>query len=507
MEIGPKSLSKNHLGENVTDMNDVRTAVVKAKTAKEKCEILQKVLGGLKEESIEGYAILLEAFEGGFGAPIRGYAKKCVVFANKKFPGLRAKADLVRQEELDKLINSAADYPDSRICPICQLEIPFSAIKCHHCSEFTKIEPIQTVENTYTKSAVDIMKKAFHLGASDIHLSVGYRPIFRISGTMEHQKDLPVLKPSDTLSLGYQLLNEDSKRLYQSNKEVDQAYEVPNTCRLRLNIAQERLGSAVVARILPSEILSMEDLRFRNQDVFSNLCMEVNGLILVTGPTGSGKSTTLAAMLDYINTNRSEHMITIEDPIEFVHSPKKSKIMQRELRTNTLSFGNALKSALRQDPDIILVGELRDIETTSLALEAAETGHLVFGTLHTNSASKTIDRIVNMFPAEDQAKIRMNLSENLKGIIAQQLIKKEGGGRIAIQEIMLKSTAISALIRDAKTFQINEYIQTAKDRGMQLMDDMIKAALSVGDISPENAYRYALNKVDFAYTKKQQDDI
>jgi len=183
--------------------------------------------------------------------------------------------------------------------------------------------------------------------------------------------------------------------------------------------------------------------------------MEVNGLILVTGPTGSGKSTTLAAMLDFVNTNRSEHMITIEDPIEFVHSPKKSKIMQRELRTNTLCFGNALKSALRQDPDIILVGELRDEETTALALEAAETGHLVFGTLHTNSAAKTIDRIVNMFPSEDQAKIRMNLSENLKGIIAQQLIKKEGGGRVAVQEIMLKSIAISALIRDGKTFQIN----------------------------------------------------
>ena len=288
-----------------------------------------------------------------------------------------------------------------------------------------------------------------------------------------------------------------------TEKETDMAFDIRGTCRLRVNAAEERLGCTVVARILPSHILSMDDLKFRAKDVFQRMCLEVNGLILVTGPTGSGKTTTLAAMLDYINSQRNEHMITIEDPIEFVHTPKKSKIMQRELRTNTLTFYNALRSALRQDPDIILVGELRDQETTALALEAAETGHLVFGTLHTNSASKTIDRIINMFSAEDQAKVRVNLAENLKGIIAQQLVKKVGGGRVVVQEIMLRNTAIAALIRDGKTYQINEYIQTAKNMGMQTMDEAIRLALEQGENkSGKCIYRYALNKADFTYTKE-----
>jgi|GEM_PF-429032 twitching motility protein PilT len=488
-------------------MTHFREEIQKIKLPKAKCELLQKLLGTLNEDSLEDYRVLVDAYQGTFGKEIRGYAKKCLQFADKKHPSLRKKLEEEKKAEVERQIHSTEDLPEERKCPMCQMSIPFTALTCHHCGASTKVEAPREVANTYPVTAVDMMKKANSLGASDIHCSVDYHPIFRISGTMIHQKDLPLLKAEDTLSIAYQMLDNETKRIFESQKEVDQAFDIPGICRLRLNVAEERRGPAIVARILPSSILSMDDLRFENKEVFIKLCQEVNGLILVTGPTGSGKSTTLAAMLDYINKFREEHMITIEDPIEFVHEPKKSKIMQRELRTNTLSFHNALKSALRQDPDIMLVGELRDQETTALALEAAETGHLVFGTLHTNSAAKTVDRVINMFPAEDQAKIRVNLAENLKGIIAQQLIKKVGGGRVAVQEIMLRSNAISALIRDGRTFQINEYIGTAKNKGMQLMDDCIQKNLARGDISKENAYRYALNKTNFVYSEEQKDDF
>lgn len=488
-------------------MANYREDIQNIKSAKDKCELLQKMLGVIKDDSLEEYKVLVDAYQGAFGKQIRGYAMKCLAFADKKYPGLRKQLESEKKAEVEAAIHSTDNLPESRHCSTCRMTIPYTALKCHYCGENTKVEAPREIANTYPTTAVDLMKKANSLGASDIHLAVGYHPIFRVSGTITHQNDMPILKAQDTLSLAYQMLENETKRIFESQKEVDQAFDIPGVCRLRLNVAEERKGATIVARILPSEILSMDTLRFENKETFIKLCLEVNGLILVTGPTGSGKSTTLAAMLDYINENREEHMITIEDPIEFVHQPKRSKIMQRELRTNTLSFHNALRSALRQDPDIMLVGELRDQETTALALEAAETGHLVFGTLHTNSAAKTVDRVINMFPAEDQAKIRVNLAENLKGIIAQQLIKKVGGGRVAVQEIMLKSHAISALIRDGRTYQINEYIQTAKDRGMQLMDDCIRKHRERGDISQEDAYRYALNKADFAYTSEQKQAL
>lgn len=471
---------------------------------KEKAAFIQQLLGTMKPDSVEEYALIKAAASGEYGAELKGFGAKCLDYANKKFPRMGEAHQSAQRKKLDDMVKPKADNPESRKCQYCLMEIPYEALKCHHCGEHVTVEEIVEVANTYPVSAVDIFKKAKQMGCSDIHLSVGYHPIFRVSGEMRHMNEMPLLKPSDTLSLGYQCLNDDCKRIFQSEKEVDQAMDIPGICRIRLNVAQERLGTAIVARILPSTVLSMDELKFNKKDVFIKLCLEINGLIVVTGPTGSGKSTTLAAMIDYINRYRTEHIITIEDPIEFVHAPMKSKIMQRELRTNTKSFKNALKSALRQDPDIMLVGEMRDRETTELALEAAETGHLVFGTLHTNSAAKTVDRIINMFPADDQPQVRNSLAENLKGIIAQQLIRKEGGGRVAVQEIMLKSTAISNLIREGKTFQMNEYISTAREQGMQLMDDVIKSFLEQKLISRENAYRYAIHKAQFAYTDDQK---
>jgi twitching motility protein PilT len=485
-------------------MSNFEAQIDAAATPKEKSAIIQKILGTLTKGSLEDYRLLQRTVDGDFGNALKGFGQKCIGFADKKFPNLKTDLQVKTKKEIESLVKPAEDLPDNKACKFCLQTIPYTALKCFHCVEFVKVEKVRVIENTYPITAHELYKKANKLGTSDIHLAVGFHPIFRISGTMTHMKEMPILTDKNCMSLAYQTLSDDSKRIFEVNKEVDQAFDIEGVCRLRLNVAEERRGVMVVARILPSEILSMDDLKFRNQEVFVKLCQEVNGLILVTGPTGSGKSTTLAAMIDYINTNRQEHIITIEDPVEFVHQPKQSKIMQRELRTSTLSFGNALKSALRQDPDIMLVGELRDLETTELALEAAETGHLVFGTLHTNSAAKTIDRIINMFPSEDQDKVRTALAENLKGIIAQQLIKKVGGGRVAPQEIMLKSLAISALIREKKTYQINEYIRQGSRIGMQTMDDTIKIMLEEGSITPLNAFRYALNKTDFAYTDEQK---
>jgi twitching motility protein PilT len=484
-------------------MSNFKESILQANGPKEKAEQIQKMLATITKDSLEEYEFLCALSSGEHGADIKAYAAKCLDYVQKKFPSLKEAVEAEKQKKLDSLVQRKTTNPPTKKCTFCLTEIPFEALKCSHCHEFAPVEEPVHVSNTYPISVIDIFKKAKQLGASDIHLSVGYHPIFRVSGEMVHQKNMPVLKPSDCLSLSYQVLTDDGKRRFETEKEVDQAFDIEGVCRLRLNVAQERKGAALVARILPSKILSMDDLKFKNKPVYIKLCMEINGLIVVTGPTGSGKSTTLAAMMDYINTNRTEHIITVEDPIEFVHMPKKSKIMQRELRTNTKSFYAALRSALRQDPDVMLVGEMRDKETTELALEAAETGHLVFGTLHTNSAAKTIDRIINMFSAEDQSQVRTSLSENLKGIIAQQLIKRVGGGRVAVQEIMLKNTAISNLIREQKTYQINEYIGTAKSMGMQLMDDEIRRFLELGEITREDAYRYALNKVDFALESEE----
>ncbi|PLX99203.1 MAG: type IV pili twitching motility protein PilT [Desulfuromonas sp.] len=329
-------------------------------------------------------------------------------------------------------------------------------------------------------------------GGSDLHLSPQNPPMIRVSGELT-----PVMQQrlshDQIKGLVYEIMNEGQRSKFENTLDLDFAYEVPALeARFRANIFVGRLGVSAVFRIIPSEILTVEQLGLPN--TLLKLTNYKKGLILVTGPTGSGKSTTLAAMIDYINKNRKEHILTVEDPVEFVHQSQKSLINQREVGRHTKSFANALKASLREDPDIILVGEMRDLETIELAITAAETGHLVFGTLHTNSAAKTIDRIINVFPQEQQEQIRAMLAESLKGVIAQQLCRTVDGKRAAALEIMIVTTAISNLIREAKTFQIPSIIQTAKGEGMQLMDQALQALLTAKKISPDEAYRFAANK-------------
>jgi twitching motility protein PilT len=284
--------------------------------------------------------------------------------------------------------------------------------------------------------------------------------------------------------------------------DFDFAYEIEGLARFRVNVFWQRKGLAAVFRTIPSDILTADDLGL--PDAVRRLCMLTKGLVLVTGPTGSGKSTTLAAMVDLINESRAEHILTIEDPIEFTHPNKKCLVNQREVGTNTRSFANALRAALREDPDVILVGEMRDKETIELGITAAETGHLVFGTLHTNSAPKTVDRMIDVFPADQQEQIRAMLAESLKGVISQVLLRKKGGkGRIAAQEIMVGSPAISNLIRENKVFQIPSMIQTGKKDGMQLLDQHILEYLMAGVIEPAEAYMKSNNKQAF---KQYLDD-
>ncbi|MFC1542241.1 type IV pilus twitching motility protein PilT, partial [Candidatus Latescibacterota bacterium] len=302
---------------------------------------------------------------------------------------------------------------------------------------------------------------------SDLHISVGAPPIIRISGDLTPLSS-NILPQAETKKLLYEIMSPFQQEQFEKNMEMDFAYSLPGIGRFRANIFLQKRGIAAVFRIIPETILSVEQLNSPPQILnFANLH---KGLVLCTGPTGSGKSTTLAALIDYINQNRAEHLITVEDPIEFVHPNKKCLVNQRELGKDTLSFAAALKSALRQDPDVILVGEMRDLETIQLAMTAAETGHLVFGTLHTSSAEKTIDRIIDVFPSGQQGQVRSMLSESLKGVMAQTLLKKIGGGRIAAIEILIGNPAIGNLIREEKTFQINSVLQTSKSEGMQTID-------------------------------------
>lgn len=302
---------------------------------------------------------------------------------------------------------------------------------------------------------------------SDLHISVGAPPLIRISGDLTPVTN-SLLPPVETRKLLYEIMTENQQKRFEEKMELDFAYAIPGLARFRANIFMQNRGIAAVFRIIPEEILTVEQLKSPPQIL--NFAKLHKGLVLCTGPTGSGKSTTLAALVDYVNANRHEHIITVEDPIEFVHLNKNCLINQRELGAHTESFAAALKSALREDPDVILVGEMRDLETIQLALTAAETGHLVFGTLHTASAAKTIDRIIDVFPSGQQGQVRSMLSESLKGVMAQTLMKKIGGGRIAAIEILIGNPAIANLIREEKTFQINSVLQTSKTEGMQTLD-------------------------------------
>ncbi|WP_372777290.1 type IV pilus twitching motility protein PilT [Litorivivens sp.] len=310
--------------------------------------------------------------------------------------------------------------------------------------------------------------------ASDLHLSAGLPPMIRVDGDVR-RINLPPLEHKDVHGLIYEIMSDKQRRDFEEFLETDFSFEVPGVARFRVNAFNQNRGAGAVFRTIPSKVLTMDELGMG--DVFKKISSYARGIVLVTGPTGSGKSTTLAAMMDYINDNRFEHILTIEDPIEFVHESKKCLINQREVHRDTHGFNEALRSALREDPDIILVGEMRDLETIRLALTAAETGHLVFGTLHTTSAAKTIDRVVDVFPAEEKSIVRSMLSESLQAVISQTLLKKQGGGRVAAHEIMLGTAAIRNLIREDKVAQMYSSIQTGGDLGMQTMDQCLEGLL------------------------------
>lgn len=331
--------------------------------------------------------------------------------------------------------------------------------------------------------------------ASDLHISTGMPPIIRVHGEMR-KINLPPLEDEDVSAMIFDIMNDNQRKEFQQNLECDFSFEIPGLARFRVNSFQQNRGPAAVFRTIPSEVLSLTQLKA--PDVFKEISQYPRGLVLVTGPTGSGKSTTLAAMIDFINDLEYAHILTIEDPIEFVHQSKKSLINQRELGTQTHSFANALKSALREDPDIILVGEMRDIETISLALTAAETGHLVFGTLHTTGAAKTIDRIIDVFPAADKEMVRSMLSESLRAVISQSLLKTaDGNGRVAAHEIMIGTPAIRNLIRENKVAQMGSMIQTGQQFGMQTLDQCLQNLVDAKSITKEEARTKANDKSMF----------
>lgn len=328
--------------------------------------------------------------------------------------------------------------------------------------------------------------------ASDLHLSAGLPPMIRVSGDIR-RINLPPLEQKDVHGMVYDVMNDSQRKYYEENLECDFSFELPGLARFRVNAFVQNRGAAAVMRTIPSNVLTLEQLN--TPAIFKEIANQPRGVVLVTGPTGSGKSTTLAAMIDHINENEYGHILTVEDPIEFVHESKKCLVNQREVGPHTLSFANALRSALREDPDIILVGELRDLETIRLAMTAAETGHLVFGTLHTSSAAKTIDRVIDVFPAAEKEMVRSMLSESLRAVISQTLLKKKDGeGRVAAHEIMIGTPAIRNLIRENKVAQMYSTIQTGQSVGMQTLDQNLTDLVRRNVVSSAEARTKAANK-------------
>ncbi len=353
-----------------------------------------------------------------------------------------------------------------------------------------------------TQAALDresfeaLLMEQVRRGAADLHLRVGEPPILRLGGDLIRIEDQPILDDASVARMVRSIMPAKNKAEFDENWDTDFAHEITGVSRFRVNVLRDRNGVAAVIRTISSNTVTVEQMGITPE--VQQLCSLTKGLVLVTGPTGSGKSTTLCALVDLINRSRHDHIITIEDPIEFVHQSKKCLITQRQVGVHTQSFKSALRAALREDPDIILVGELRDLETIAIALETAETGHLVFGTLHTSTAASTINRIVDQFPADRQDQIRVMLAESLKGVVSQTLCKKIGGGRVAAREILLVNKAVSSMIREGKTVQINNVIQTQKKLGMETLNDALMNLVKSKTVEPEEAYVKSAEKKDMA---------
>ena len=337
-----------------------------------------------------------------------------------------------------------------------------------------------------------LFNRMVEVGASDLHMTSGVKPQFRLHGDIVPIGECAEIQPEQMSQILREISPDKNWAEYEDCHDTDFAYEIPGLARFRVNLFLDNRGPGAVFRVIPEEILTCDQLGL--PDAIRDLCFLSKGLVVVTGPTGSGKSTTLAAMIDHINKNRADHILTIEDPIEFVHKDKKCLINQRQVGGHTESFKRALRAALREDPDIVLVGEMRDLETIEIAIETAETGHLVFGTLHTTTAASTVDRIIDQFPADRQSQIRTMLSSSLKGVVAQTLCKKTGGGRVAALEVLLVNSAVSSLIREGKTHQITSSMQMGGKVGMKLLNDSLATLVAAGTVAPDQAYIKAVDK-------------
>ena len=403
---------------------------------------------------------------------------------------------------------ATASYSSGRLSAALRPKTPYQAMPATNGPAMqrsalspTGVQRVMPAEDLEASSALDaLLRLQIDRGASDLHLRSGERPLLRVNGDIVPIDASEPLDPVRVQKMLFSIMPERNRREYEETSDTDLAYELEGVARFRVNVFRDRRGIGAVMRAIPSRIVSAEELGLSVE--VQALCKLNKGLVLVTGPTGSGKSTTLCGLIDLVNRTRHEHIVTIEDPIEFVHQSKGCLVTQRQVGTHTSSFKQALRAALREDPDVVLVGELRDLETVSIAIETAETGHLVFGTLHTSTASGTIDRVIDQFPPDRQSQIRVMLSESLKGVISQMLCRKIGGGRIASMEVLLATPAISNLIRESETFQIPSVLQTSRRVGMVTMHDALVELVDSGKIEPGEAYMKSQDKTMMATALK-----